>query len=219
MTLQNIGPLHGRGELNRQNFCMMDCSLDKHRRDAAAPVLYVVCMTLEPAASIIRVGTVADAATLTEFGRRTFHDTFAADNDPDDMAAYLAEAFTPEQQAAELAQAECTCLLAEVDGVLAGMAYVIDRSPNEVVHGSHLVELQRFYVDTPWHGRGVARVLMTAVVETAQALDGDVLWLGVWERNARAIAFYRKQGFERVGAKTFRLGADVQTDDVMARAL
>jgi ribosomal protein S18 acetylase RimI-like enzyme len=60
---------------------------------------------------------------------------------------------------------------------------------------------------------------MDSVVRTASALGGDVLWLGVWERNARAIAFYRKQGFERVGAKTFRLGADVQTDDVMARAL
>jgi ribosomal protein S18 acetylase RimI-like enzyme len=103
--------------------------------------------------------------------------------------------------------------------VLAGMAYVIDRSPNDVVSGNHLVELQRFYVDTPWHGRGVAHALMEAVIGTSKALGGDVLWLGVWERNARAIAFYRKQGFERVGAKTFRLGADVQTDDVMCRAL
>ena len=176
-------------------------------------------MTCEPQAVRLRIGTEADAAALTEFGRRTFHETFAADNDPADMAAYLADAFTPEKQAAELAQPECSCLLAEVDGVLAGMAYVIDRSPNDVVSGNHLVELQRFYVDTPWHGRGVAHALMEAVIGTSKALGGDVLWLGVWERNARAIAFYRKQGFERVGAKTFRLGADVQTDDVMCRAL
>lgn len=167
----------------------------------------------------IRRGTVADAAALTEFGRRTFSDTFAADNDPADMATYLADAFAPDKQAAELAMPACTCLLAECDGVLAGMAYVIDGSVNDVVRGHHLVELQRFYVDTPWHGRGVAHALMDAVVHTSQELGGDVLWLGVWERNARAIAFYRKQGFERVGAKTFRLGADVQTDDVMARAV
>jgi len=176
-------------------------------------------MSPEHSQLTIRRGTVADAAALTDFGRRTFSDTFAADNDPADMAAYLAEAFTPQKQASELAQPECTCLLAEYDGALAGMAYVIDRSANDVVQGHHLVELQRFYVDTPWHGRGVARALMDAVVDTSRTLGGDVLWLGVWERNARAIAFYRKQGFERVGAKTFRLGADVQTDDVMVRAV
>ena len=167
----------------------------------------------------MRIATVADAAAVSAFGRRTFADTFAADNDPADMAVYLTEAFAPEKQVAELANPACTCLLAECDGVIAGMAYVIDGSLNDVVHGHHLVELQRFYVDTPWHGRGVAGALMESVVHTASALGGDMLWLGVWERNARAIAFYRKQGFERVGAKTFRLGADVQTDDVMARAL
>lgn len=167
----------------------------------------------------IRHATVEDAPLVSAFARRVFHDTFAADNDPADMAAYLADAFAPEKQAAELAEANCTCLLAECDGALAGMAYVIDRSSSDVVAGAHLVELQRFYVDTPWHGRGVAAALMQAVVETAMTLGGDALWLGVWERNARALAFYRKQGFERVGAKTFRLGADVQTDDVMRRAL
>ena len=176
-------------------------------------------MSAAPFPVAVRIATVADAAAVSDFGRRTFSDTFAADNDPADMAAYLAEAFAPAKQAAELANPECTCLLAECDGVIAGMAFVIDGSANDVVHGHHLVELQRFYVDTPWHGRGVAHALMDSVVRTASALGGDVLWLGVWERNARAIAFYRKQGFERVGAKTFRLGADVQTDDVMARAL
>ena len=176
-------------------------------------------MSATPLPVAVRIATVADAVAVSDFGRRTFSDTFAADNDPADMAAYLAEAFAPAKQAAELANPACTCLLAECDGVIAGMAFVIDGSPNDVVHGHHLVELQRFYVDTPWHGRGVAHALMDSVVRTASALGGDVLWLGVWERNARAIAYYRKQGFERVGAQTFHLGADVQTDDVMRRAL
>lgn len=167
----------------------------------------------------IRRGADADAARLTEFGRRTFHETFAADNDPADMAAYLAEAFTPSVQEAELTRPECTCLVAEVDGVLAGYAYLLDRSPHDEVPASHPVELQRFYVDRSWHGKGVGAALMREIVDTATALGGDALWLGVWEHNARALAFYRKQGFERVGAQTFRLGADVQTDDVMRRTL
>jgi GNAT superfamily N-acetyltransferase len=81
------------------------------------------------------------------------------------------------------------------------------------------VELERFYVDQRWHGRGIAAQLMDAVLRVARGLDGDALWLGVWERNAKAIRFYEKQGFECVGAQTFRLGSDVQHDDVMRRPL
>lgn len=167
----------------------------------------------------IRRAAVTDAPALAEFGRRTFHETFAPDNDPADMAVYLDEAFAPAKQAAQLAAPGRTCLLAEVDGVLAGYACLMDGAAHLDAGGAHPVELERFYVDRLWHGRGVAVPLMAAVVQRARAVGGDVLWLGVWERNARAIAYYRKQGFERVGAQTFRLGADVQTDDVMCRTL
>ncbi len=173
-----------------------------------------------PGTSItIRRAVVTDAPALAEFGRRTFHDTFAPDNDPADMAAYLAEAFAPEKQAAQLAAPGRTCLFAEVDGALVGYACLMDGAQHRDAGGAHPVELERFYVDRRWHGRGVAAPLMMAVVQYARAVGADVLWLGVWERNARAIAYYRKQGFERVGAQTFHLGADVQTDDVMRRAL
>ena len=95
----------------------------------------------------------------------------------------------------------------------------MDGAGNPDVDSAHPVELERFYLDHAWHGRGVAASLMEAVIRVASACAGDTLWLGVWERNARAIRFYRKWGFERVGAQTFRLGADLQTDDVMRRAL
>jgi ribosomal protein S18 acetylase RimI-like enzyme len=77
----------------------------------------------------------------------------------------------------------------------------------------------RFYVDRPWFGRGVAPALMAACAAEARRRGGDVLWLGVWERNARAIAFYEKCGFRRVGIQPFQLGSDRQTDYVMARPL
>jgi ribosomal protein S18 acetylase RimI-like enzyme len=69
------------------------------------------------------------------------------------------------------------------------------------------------------HGRGVAQALMASVVGEARALGATALWLGVWERNARAIAFYRKCGFERRGEHPFLLGRDLQTDWVMSRPL
>ncbi|AMW06183.1 GNAT family N-acetyltransferase [Gemmatimonas phototrophica] len=167
----------------------------------------------------IRIASAVDAATLSVFARRVFHDTFAADNDPADMALYLDYAFSESKQRGELADPARVCLLVEHEGVLVAYASVFRGSGNEQVTAGHPVELERFYVDGAWHGRGVAAPLMAAVREVALEWGGDALWLGVWERNPKAIRFYEKQGFERVGAQTFTLGADVQRDAVMRAPL
>jgi diamine N-acetyltransferase len=177
-------------------------------------------MTTDATSSlVIRHAISNDVPALTAFARRVFHETFAADNDPADMAAYLAEAFSAGKQEAELANLRRTCLLAEMDGVLVGYACLMDGAAHAGVEGVHPVELERFYVDQAWHGRGIAAPLMEATIRVAESCRGDALWLGVWERNHKAIRFYRKWGFARVGAQTFRLGSDVQRDHVMCRPL
>jgi diamine N-acetyltransferase len=70
-----------------------------------------------------------------------------------------------------------------------------------------------------WHGRGVSRPLMDAAIAEARARGGQRIWLGVWEENPRAIAFYRKCGFIEVGTQDFRLGNDLQRDRVMSMEL
>ena len=167
----------------------------------------------------VRRAAVHDAPALSAFARRVFHDTFAADNTPEDMAVYLAQAFSPAKQQAELEDARRVCLLMEADGVLIAYASLLDSAPHAAVAAAHPVELERFYLDQRWHGRGVAASFMEAARGVARAWQGDVLWLGVWERNAKAIRFYEKQGFERVGAQTFWLGSDEQHDAVMSTAL
>ena len=79
------------------------------------------------------------------------------------------------------------------------------------------MELKRLYVARAWHGQGVAQALMDAALDTARARGAQTLWLGVWERNPRAVAFYAKYGFVRVGEHTFVLGGDAQTDWLFAR--
>ena len=165
----------------------------------------------------VREATADDAARLADFARRLFHDTFAADNRPEDMAAYEAATFSPARQRAEIADPAGRVLVAEIGEAWAGYAHLADGGPPPGVEGP-AVELRRFYVDPAWHGRGVAQALMAAVREAARARGARSLWLGVWERNRRAIAFYAKCGFADVGAQTFTLGADVQTDRVMAAA-
>lgn len=163
----------------------------------------------------LRLATAADAALLADFGRRTFAEAFSGNNDPVRMAQYMAQAYGVEQQAAELAEPQAFTLIAEVAGETAGYARMRVRT-EPGIPGDHPIEVHRFYTDRHWHGKGVATVLMEACLAEARQRGHDVVWLGVWEHNPRAQAFYRKWGFEQVGTHVFLLGDEVQTDLLMA---
>ncbi|HEY6125205.1 MAG TPA: GNAT family N-acetyltransferase [Steroidobacteraceae bacterium] len=174
----------------------------------------------QKAAVQIRRATVADAEALTEIGARTFFETFAADNTPEDMQMFLSSTWQADLQRAEILDAGMDTLLAcDASGAIAGFAQVRVAHPPAGIAARAPVELKRFYVDKPWHGQGLARVLMDSAEQAARARGGKEFWLGVFERNERARAFYRKCGFSRVGAQIFVVGTDPQTDDVMLKVL
>ena len=174
---------------------------------------------MHPAPVGIRRGVVADASVLAAFAARTFAETFADTNTPEDMEAHLARSYGVPQQTAELTNPEMVTLLAEQRGTLLAYAQLRRGPQPACVDAAGAVELQRFYVDRSAHGSGVARLLMTAVNEAAAASGARHLWLGVWEHNPRAIRFYEKCGFVDVGSQTFVLGTDPQTDRVMVAAV
>jgi diamine N-acetyltransferase len=168
----------------------------------------------------IRRATVGDAEALAEFGARTFYETFAKDNTAEDMRLHLASAWAPALQRAEILDAALDTLLAcERDGRLAGFAQLRTGHAPPGIVTAQPVELLRFYVDRPWQGQGVAGLLMQAVRDQARTRGARELWLGVWERNERAQAFYRKHGFRKVGTQIFVVGTDPQTDHVMLQEL
>lgn len=138
------------------------------------------------------------------------------------MAAYVASTFTPELQAIEVADPRELILVATSQGdedTFIGYAHLgVSDRPSEVTDAAS-IELKRFYVASQHHGHGVAQALMQRVLSEASRRGSRCLWLGVWERNARAIAFYRKLGFNHVGTQPFQLGTDVQTDWIMERLL
>ena len=129
---------------------------------------------------------------MAELAARTFRDTFGADNRPDDLALHLASAYGPAQQARELADPNIITLVAEDGGALVAFAQLRRGAPPASVVGPAPIELWRFYLGAAWQGRGFAQQLMAQVVDAAKHAGAATLWLGVWERNPRAIAFYRK---------------------------
>ena len=115
--------------------------------------------TAEPTGRIlIRRADASDAEELARFASRTFSEAFGAENTPEDLALYLARAYGPAQQGAELRDPTWTTLLAEEGKSLAGYAQVRTGPTPSCVTGQGPIELYRFYVDSPWQGRGGATV-------------------------------------------------------------
>lgn len=165
----------------------------------------------------IRNATAADNHLLAEMGARTFFDSFAADNDPQDMAAYIAASFSPQKQAEELADPLSKFLIAEIDDQVVGYTRLKFGPAPSAIGGQNQVEIARIYAEKEWIGRGVGSRLMQACLDEAEQNGCDVIWLDVWERNPLAIAFYEKWGFTIVGTQHFQLGSDIQNDLLMAR--
>ncbi len=164
---------------------------------------------------IVRRGKADEAGLLAELGARTFSETFAVHNTPDDMAAYLASAFSPAHQALELADPHSSFHIAETDGVALGFAMLRSGPVPHSITGVKPIELVRLYVSRESIGSGVGAALMETCISEAKQECYETLWLGVWEHNHRAITFYRKWNFHEVGTHVFQLGDDPQTDILM----
>jgi diamine N-acetyltransferase len=167
----------------------------------------------------IRRADHRDAPALAEIAERTFRQAFGAMNKSEDMELHCRRHFGEAIQAAEIAEPAMLTLLSEHEGTLLGFAQLRWAAAPACLEATAPGEIYRLYVAADWQGKGPAADLMGAILRTMQRHGSDVAWLGVWERNPRAIAFYRRSGFVEVGEQPFRLGAELQRDLVMARAI
>jgi ribosomal protein S18 acetylase RimI-like enzyme len=168
---------------------------------------------------IIRRATESDAELLAELGAKTFYDAFAAQNTPENMTAYLAETFGPELQRAELVDPQNTFLIVEDNGVAIGYAHLRSGEPPSGVSNSKAIELVRLYVSAALQSGGVGARLMEACLTEARQGGYQTIWLGVWQQNPRARAFYERWNFSIMGEHIFQLGADPQLDWLMQRSV
>jgi ribosomal protein S18 acetylase RimI-like enzyme len=164
----------------------------------------------------------SEAPQLSELAARLFEEAYGPTHPEPTLSVYLAESFAPERLRAELTSPGARVLLVEdAAGLPIGYAYLreTEQPATAGVPGERPVEIVRFYVDSAWHGRGVAQALMTGCVAEAARRGADVLWLSAWQQAARALAFYRRAGFAVVGTATFRFGERIDDDFLMARRL
>ena len=164
-----------------------------------------------------RIASTDDAKTLVEVGITTFKDTFAAANTAANMKAHLEKTFTVDRIIKELEDPRCTFFLMYDRQRVAGYAKMREDNgnPNEL----RKIEIERVYVVKEYIGKKAGKTLMQTCLDFARSEKFDIVWLGVWEHNARAISFYEQWGFKTIGAHPFLLGDDVQTDLLMEKKL
>jgi len=165
--------------------------------------------------AVIRYATAADASELSQLGARTFRSTYAESNAPHLVDAYIANHYSTAIQLAELQDDRLTHLVAEIDTQLAGFALLRTDQTHPDVVATNPIRLARIYVDAPHLGSGLGSALMERCIDECVRHGHDVLWLGVWEENRKAIAFYERWGFGRVGVEIFDIGGDRQRDAIL----
>jgi diamine N-acetyltransferase len=163
----------------------------------------------------IRYGNADDARMLSEFGAKTFYDTFAKDNTPENISLYMKRSFSTKIQLNELSDANIIFLIAELENKPVGYAKLKVDSKDESITGTKPIEIERIYSLQEYIGKGIGKALMQAAIDKAKQKDCNSIWLGVWEKNPKAINFYKKWGFREVGTHIFMLGDDPQRDFIM----
>lgn len=170
-------------------------------------------------ATLIRQAGPQDLDLLAELSVSTFREAFESFYSAANFDAFLQGAFNPEKLGRELADPACTFLIAGMEGVPVGYA-LVRRGPAEAcVQGPDPIELVRIYVLQKAVGKGLGPALMEACIGVAKTQGARTLWLGVWERNSRALAFYTRNGFVDVGYHHFQVGSQTDIDRILVKDL
>ncbi|WP_422122500.1 GNAT family N-acetyltransferase [Planococcus sp. X10-3] len=167
----------------------------------------------------IKKCTLEDVHELQAISNATYIETFEEHNTAEHMTAYLEQAFNIPQLEQELANLSSQFYFVLVDGQVAGYLKVNTDEAQSEDMGAEALEVERIYISNKFQKLGLGKVLMNHALEMADDLGKQKIWLGVWEHNDNAIAFYRKKGFVKTGAHSFFMGDDEQIDWIMVKEL
>ncbi|QWT86875.1 GNAT family N-acetyltransferase [Chryseobacterium sp. PCH239] len=168
---------------------------------------------------IINKASAEDVEIVQSLGRQTFSETFAEDNTEEAMKKYLEESFNTEKIKSELNNPDSFFYIAWEEDNPVGYLKVNSGEAQTELQDDTALEIERIYVKKSHHGKKVGQLLYNQALETAEQLGKSYLWLGVWEKNLRALQFYRKNGFIEFDKHIFRLGEEEQTDLMMKKVL
>lgn len=160
-----------------------------------------------------------DIHTLCYFSYKTYNETFAHMNTPSNMKTYLEQSFNINKLSGELSNSNSLFYFLYANGELAGYLKLNEAPSQTDINDMQSLEIERIYVAKEYQGEGLGNVLMNKAIDIANTGKKLYVWLGVWEKNDRAILFYKKNGFYEVDTHSFFMGEEEQTDFVMRKDL
>lgn len=163
----------------------------------------------------LRKAELSDLDELLTLARTSFLQAFTAGNKPENVQAYLEEAFTERQLNQEMQHPASIFIVASLGGKLVGYTKLNLAAAQADVKDFDSVEVARLYTLEEVWGTGLGQMLLDAAIAFARQEGKTIVWLGVWEHNARAIRFYEKNGFKTFGSHPFPFGDEVQNDWLM----
>ena len=163
----------------------------------------------------IKKVTINDIDQLQKIGKNTFFETFSTANTKENMKRYLDEEFSVKKLKDELNDQFAEFYFASLDNKIIGYLKLNFGQSQTDLQDDKAIEIERIYVLKEFHGKKVGQLLYDKAIQISRQKNSEYVWLGVWEKNPRAINFYKKNGFVEFDKHLFKLGDDEQTDIMM----
>ena len=156
---------------------------------------------------------------LQEVSIQTFTETFKDNNSEKSLNDYLNTAYVLTKLEKELENPHSEFYFAYFNNELAGYLKININDAQSEKMGENALEVERIYIKKSFKRRGIGRHLIETAEQLAKKYQKNLMWLGVWEYNPKAIAFYETLGFKVIGAHSFFMGEEEQTDLIMSKQL
>lgn len=167
----------------------------------------------------IKKVTIADIQDLQQISGETFSETFGSQNSTENMEKFLNKAYAEEKLRSEIENKNSNFYFLIVNNQVAGYLKVNEGDAQTEQVADNALEVERIYLKQNFQHQGLGLILIKLAEELARKKNKANMWLGVWEKNYQAQAFYKKDDFKRVSQHTFVVGDDPQTDFILVKEL
>jgi ribosomal protein S18 acetylase RimI-like enzyme len=180
---------------------------------------YICCMNNQNDSFAVERINIGEVKDLQEMSIKTFFDTFSWGTSPENMNAYLDTSLSLEKLTTELNHPESEFYFALLGNIRVGYLKLNFGQAQTELKAPSAMEIERIYILNEHQGKKIGQALLTQALEIAIQKKMEYVWLGVWEKNIKALSFYQKHGFVQMGSHAFMMGTEEQTDLIMKKDL
>lgn len=163
----------------------------------------------------IRGISSVDMEEWQTISKQTFLETFEDSNSTENMKKYIEDSFNSDKLIKEIENRNSKIFFATLNDKVIGYLKLNFGQAQSELKNEKGFEIERIFILKDFFGKKVGQILLDYAVQIAKQIKSEYIWLGVWEKNPRAIRFYHKNGFVEFDKHIFKLGDDMQTDLMM----